>query len=142
MNSCASLPPRRPATKLRKWLRKNKSSKRRRPPARPPFLHILFASPRPTAQCVQRRKQVSSIHRKKVCASRMPQRNSKESDSALFLPLLYARHAYVHATTRTQTHKPRTRPTPSRPGTQAAREAAQTNTLKIQTTRIPNTPAP
>lgn len=52
----------------------------------------------------------------------------KESDSALFLPLLYTRHAYMpHADTKntravSREHSPDT--------------AAQTNTLKIQTTHI------
>lgn len=148
MNPCKFIPSRRPVTKLRKWLRKNKSSKRRRPPARPPAIlaHLVcFASPDRT-MCSTPQTSVINTQEESLCfpnAEAEQQKNQTQHCSCL--GVTPDMPAYMPQQ-RTQTHKPRTHAHAQHGagrGTQAARHAAaQTNTLKIQTTHIPNTPAP
>lgn len=119
MNPCKFIPSRRPATKLRKWLRKTKVPSGAAPlPTRHPRTSCLLRLARPH-NVFDAANKCHQYARRKFVLPECRSGTAKESDSALFLPRRYARHACVHATTahtNTQVTHARASPTRSRPG--------------------------
>lgn len=94
------------------------------------FFFFFFFATLPGVRYVRHHKQMLLRYRNKVCAAEKPQWNRKNQTQhcsyGCFTPNMHTCH--THARTHTKTH---TVNREHRPGT-----AAQTNTLKIQTTHI------